>query len=87
MIKQSPKPDLKILPKNLRYAFLGSDSTYPVIISAFLTAIEEEKLLHVLRERNSALGLSISDIKGIGPLIVMHKILMEESYTPLIEHQ
>ena len=30
---------------------------------------------------------SIEDIKGISPSIFMHKILMEENYTPTIEHQ
>ena len=35
----------------------------------------------------AALGWTISDIKGISPSICMHKILMEESYKPLIKHQ
>ena len=30
---------------------------------------------------------SISDIKGVSPIICMHKILMDESYKPSIEHQ
>ena len=33
------------------------------------------------------LGWSIADIKGISPSIIMHKILMEESYKPLIKHK
>ncbi|XP_075486322.1 uncharacterized protein LOC142525924 [Primulina tabacum] len=33
------------------------------------------------------LGWSISDIRGISPTICMHKILMEESYTPSVDHQ
>ena len=41
----------------------------------------------MLRKHKSTLGWSISYIKGISQLIVMHKILMEESYTPSIEHQ
>ena len=38
----------KPLPSHLRYAYLGESSTLPVIISASLTAVEEEKLLRVL---------------------------------------
>ena len=41
----------------------------------------------VLRKHKGALAWSISDIKGISPTICMHKILMEESYKPSIEHQ
>ncbi|KAI3461839.1 hypothetical protein Pfo_018502 [Paulownia fortunei] len=46
-----------------------------------------EKLLRVLRDHKTALGWSIADIKGISPSICMHKILMEESYKPSVEHQ
>ena len=87
MVEKPPKLELKQQSKTLRYAFLGSNLTYPAIISASLTVLEEEKLLRVLRKHKSALGWSIFDIKGISPSIVMHKILMEESYTPSVEHQ
>ncbi|XP_075474054.1 uncharacterized protein LOC142505108 [Primulina tabacum] len=83
----SPSPDLKELPSHLCYAFLGEKSTYPVIISSSLTIDEKDKLLRVLREYKTALGWSISDIRGISPTICMHKILMEESYTPYVDHQ
>ncbi|KAI3463869.1 hypothetical protein Pfo_020532 [Paulownia fortunei] len=81
--EQTISPELKALPEHLRYEFLGANNTYPVIISASLSPLEVEKLLRVLREHKSA----ISDLKGISPSIVMHKILMEESYKPSIEHQ
>ncbi|XP_073017924.1 uncharacterized protein [Primulina eburnea] len=83
----SPSPDLKELPSHLCYAFLGEKSTYPVIISCSLTIDEKDKLLRILREYKTALGWSISDIRGISPTICMHKILMEESYTPYVDHQ
>ncbi|XP_073057220.1 uncharacterized protein [Primulina eburnea] len=83
----SPSPDLKELPSHLCYAFLGEKSTYPVIISSSLTIDEKYKLLRVLREYKTALGWSISDIRGISPTICMHKILMEESYTLYVDHQ
>lgn len=66
---------------------MGECSTLPVIISAALNDEQENKLLRVLREHKTALGWSIADIKGISPSICMHKILMEESYKPSVEHQ
>ncbi|MCQ7416389.1 RNA-directed DNA polymerase, partial [Salmonella enterica] len=68
-------------------AFLGESSTFPLIISADLSKVEEEKLLDILKKHKSALGWSISDIKGISPSIVMHKILMEDAFNPTVEHQ
>ena len=41
----------------------------------------------MLREHRTALGWTISDIKGISPSICMHKILMEELYKLSIKHQ
>ena len=78
---------LKQLPDHLRYAFLGEESTNPVIISAFLSKEEEEKLLLILKKHKAAFAWSISDIKGISPTVCMHKILMEEAYKPSVEHQ
>ncbi|KAI3463774.1 hypothetical protein Pfo_020437 [Paulownia fortunei] len=78
---------LKVLPEHFWYEFLGANNTYLVIISASLSRLEVEKLLRVLREHKSTIGWSISYLKGISPSIVMHKILMEESYKPSIEYQ
>ena len=58
-----------------------------MIISSALSQEEEEKLIKVLRRHKGALAWSISDIKGISPIICMHKILMKQSYKPTIEHQ
>jgi len=52
-----------------------------------LSDVEEEKLLRVLRDHKSALGWTISDIKGISPSIYMHKILMEDSFKPIVQPQ
>ena len=67
--------------------FLGDSCTFPVIVTASLTPGEKEKLLRVLREHRTALGWTISNIKGISPSICIHKILMEELYKPSIEPQ
>ena len=77
--KEPPKLELKPLPSNLRYAFLGQDSTFPVIINKSLSDVEEEKLLRILWEHKKALGWTIFDIKGISPSICTHKILMEDN--------
>ena len=49
-IDRPPQLKQKPLPSHLRYAYRGESSTLPVIISASLTAVEEEKLLRVLRD-------------------------------------
>ncbi|KAL5562744.1 hypothetical protein UlMin_032491 [Ulmus minor] len=85
--KEPPKLELKELPSHLRYAFLEESSYYPVIINSSLNDLEEEKLLRVLREHRKAIGWTIDDIKGISPSICMHKILMEETYKPLVQPQ
>nr|GMC63941.1 uncharacterized protein LOC109166481 [Ipomoea batatas] len=41
-----PKVELKPLPSELKYVFLGSNSTYPVIVNANLNDDEIEKLKH-----------------------------------------
>ncbi|KAG7527998.1 hypothetical protein ISN45_Un195g000010, partial [Arabidopsis thaliana x Arabidopsis arenosa] len=45
---KAPKVDLKPLPQGLRYAFLGTNSTYPVIINAALNDDEEVYDLYFL---------------------------------------
>ena len=77
----------KPLPSHLRYAYLGDASTLPVIISASLTAAEEDKLLRVLRDHKDALGWSLADLKGIFPSMCMHRILLEDGHKPLVEAQ
>ena len=57
-----------------------------MIISSIFDANMEAKLLEVLKKNMNAFALSIEDIKGISPLICMHKIMMEEDYTPTIEY-
>ena len=77
-VEQPPKMEQKPLPSHLKYAYLGTTSTLPVIISASLIAIEEEKLLRVLRDHKIALGWSLADLKGIRPSMCMHRILLED---------
>ena len=76
-VEQPPKMEQKTLPSHLRHAYFGNASTLPVIISASLTAIEEDKLLRVLRDHKDALGWSLADLKGIHPSMCIHRILLE----------
>jgi len=48
-ILDAPKLELKELPQHLRYAFLGENSTLPVIVSSSLTGDGKEKLLRATR--------------------------------------
>ena len=86
-IEQPPKMEQKPLPSHLKYAYLGEESTLPVIISSSLTAMEEEKLLRVLRDHKQALGWSLADLKGIHPSMCMHRILLEDGHKPSVEAQ
>ena len=47
---KAPKVELKPLPKGLRYALLGLNSTYPVIVNAELKNVETALLLCELRK-------------------------------------
>ena len=78
---------LKELPEHLKYAFLQPEKGKPVIISAVLTKLEEQKLLETLRKYKEAIAWSIEDLNRIIPLVCMHKILLEENAKTSIEHQ
>ncbi|CAN6685892.1 unnamed protein product [Malus baccata var. baccata] len=79
---QAPVLELKPLPDHLKYVFLGDNETLPVIVSSSLTAIEEEKLIRVLKEHKTAIGWTLADIRGISPTTCMHRILLEEGAKP-----
>ena len=73
---------LKELPSHLKYGFLE-----PIIISATLTEIEEQKPLKILRKYKEDIAWSIEDLKGISPSIFMNKILLNDVARTSIEHQ
>ena len=60
------------------HVFLVQQLSHP------LSAIDEEKLLRVLRDHKSVIALSLADIKGLRPSICMHCILLEEDSKPTI---
>ena len=80
--ERPPKLELKPLPSHLKYAFLGVEETFTVIISSSLELEQENKLLEILRTHKTAIGWTIADIKGISPLICTHRIHLEEDVKP-----
>ncbi|XP_022568469.2 uncharacterized protein LOC106424536 [Brassica napus] len=84
---KAPKVELKPLPHGVRYAFLGPNETYPVIVSSELTENELSMLLNELKKYRKALGYSLDDIKGISPSLCMHRIHLEDESKTSIEHQ
>ena len=80
--ERPPKLELKPLPSHLKYAFVGVEENFPVIISSSLELDQENKLLEILRTHRTALGWTIEDIKGISPLICTHRIHLEEDVKP-----
>ena len=86
-IEKSPILEEKQLLNHLRYAYLGEESTLPVIISSSLSNMEEEKLLKILKEHKEAIGWSLTDIKGIRPSMCMHRILLEEESKSTVDAQ
>ena len=80
--EKPPKLELKPLPSHLKYAFLGVEETFSVIISSSLESEQENKLLEILRTHKTAIGWTIADIKGISPLIYTHRIHLEEDVKP-----
>ena len=80
--ERSPKPELKPLPLDLWYAYLGEDETFPVVISLHLEKYQERKLLRVLKQHQSAIASTIIDIKGISALVCTRRIFLEDNAKP-----
>ncbi|XP_012435389.1 uncharacterized protein LOC105762011 [Gossypium raimondii] len=77
-----PKLELKELPENLKYIFLGENRTLPLIVSNALTEIQESKLLRVLTEHKEAFGWTLADIRGLSTTLCTHKIALEPNSVP-----
>nr|GFA47500.1 reverse transcriptase domain-containing protein [Tanacetum cinerariifolium] len=79
--------EFKALPPHLEYAFLKCDDKLPVIIAKDLSVEEKTALLTVLKSHKRAISWKLSDIKGINPEFCTPKILIEEEFTPAVQHQ
>ncbi|GJR39716.1 reverse transcriptase domain-containing protein [Tanacetum coccineum] len=86
-IDEPPEVELKDLPPHLEYTFLEGDNKLPVIIAKDLSVEEKAVLIKVLKSHKRAIAWKLSNIKGINPEFCTHKILMEEDYKPVVQHQ
>ncbi|KAA0041000.1 uncharacterized protein E5676_scaffold228G00460 [Cucumis melo var. makuwa] len=69
-----PKLELKALPTQLKYAYLGVDNN-----------LDEKSLLDVLRWHRKVLGWTLAYIRGISPSYNMHKIRLDEGYAGALQ--
>nr|GEZ26454.1 reverse transcriptase domain-containing protein [Tanacetum cinerariifolium] len=86
-VDEPPVIELKALPPHLEYAFLEGDNKLPVIIAKDLSVEEKAALITVLKSHKRAIAWKLSDIKGINPEFCSQKILLEEDFTPAVQHQ
>ena len=70
--------DLKPLPIELKYAFLGGKMHCPVVISSLLSNPQEVSLLQILHRNKKSIGWKIFDLKVISPSVCTHHIYLEE---------
>nr|GEZ79098.1 reverse transcriptase domain-containing protein [Tanacetum cinerariifolium] len=87
LVDEPPVVELKALPPHLEYAFLEGDNKLPVIIAKDLNVEEKAALVTVLKSHKRAIAWKLSDIMGINPEFYSHKILLEEDFTPAVQHQ
>ena len=80
---QFPDLDLKELPKELKYLFLGEEKTFHVIVSSALDESQKGKLKMQLKRHKGAIGWTIADLKGINAAICTHRIFMEDDALPI----
>ncbi|XP_015965220.1 uncharacterized protein LOC107488950 [Arachis duranensis] len=85
--KEAPKLELKALSPTLKYAYLGENESYPVIINSAPSREQEEELLQVLQKHKDAIGWTLADLKGISSAICMYKILLKDDAKPSIQPQ
>nr|GEU69693.1 reverse transcriptase domain-containing protein [Tanacetum cinerariifolium] len=86
-IDEPPEVEIKDLPPHLEYTFLEGDDKFLVIIVKDLSMEEKTALITVLKTHKRAIAWKLSDIKGIDPEFCTHKILMEEDFEPVVQHQ
>ena len=79
--------ELKMLPAHLKYVYLGEQETFHVIIASYLNDGQEEDLKAILKKHREAIGWTMTDIKGLSPTIVQHRILLNEDATPKRDSQ
>jgi len=72
---------LKPLLDNLKYVFIGDNNTLDIIAKG-LTSAQKEKPVKLLCDHKIAISWTLTNIKGISPLMCMHHILLEDNAKP-----
>lgn len=79
--------ELKQLPSHLQYAYLEEENKLPIVIATDLNKDQKKQLLGVLRRHKKAIAWQIADIRGISPIVCMHRTLLEDKAKNSIECQ
>ncbi|CAJ2666826.1 unnamed protein product [Trifolium pratense] len=82
--RKSISLDLKALPPNWKYVFLGDVCKQLVIISSLLTPLEEEKILKYLKKDD---GVMSWDLNGVIPAFCLNKMKNEEDSNSVVPPQ
>ena len=80
-----PQVELKPLPSLLKYAYLGENETYPVIVNVELNNTQLDQLIALIKNFKSVIGYSIDDITSISPSFCMHRIFFNDDHSTSIE--
>nr|GFD12651.1 putative reverse transcriptase domain-containing protein [Tanacetum cinerariifolium] len=86
-IDEPPEVELTDLPPHLEYVFLEGDDKLPFIIARDLSDEEKTALITVLKSYKRAIAWKLFDIKGTNPEFCTHKILIEDDFEPMVQHQ
>nr|GEY81385.1 DNA-directed DNA polymerase [Tanacetum cinerariifolium] len=86
-IDEPLKVELNDLHLHLEYSFLEGDHKLPFIIAKDLSDEEKTALFTVLKSHKRAIAWKLSDIKGVNLEFCTHKILMEDDFEPVVQHQ
>nr|GEW63921.1 reverse transcriptase domain-containing protein [Tanacetum cinerariifolium] len=87
LIDEPPEVKLKDLPPHSIMHFFEGDDKLPVIIAEDLKDEEKTALIKVLKSHKQAIAWKLSNIKGINPKFCTHKILMDEDFKLVVQHQ
>nr|GEU93028.1 reverse transcriptase domain-containing protein [Tanacetum cinerariifolium] len=82
-----PPPNQRNYMPEVRKELKICDDKLPVIIAKDLSVEEKIALITILKSHKRAIAWKLSDIKGINPEFCTHKILIEEDFTPAVQHQ
>ena len=74
--------ELKPLPNTLKYAFLGLNETFCMILANDLNLNQETQVLDLLRKNKEVLGWILGEHCAISPTIVQHLINLEDNAKP-----